>query len=124
MSKADCYDLMDHAGNIAGVSAFGGLTAGTEGMGTIPAAFIGEAVNYDVDHLGQWACDAVYDHPHSEILDVGYDANTHIAEYAFGNENSSVVQFEYADLTCQPLDEGLCVMPDIPDAIDSGGMGD
>jgi hypothetical protein len=114
MSEKDCITDVENVGSYAKDLISGVVAQQTHGMsGVVGGVTLGNLVSYGIDHLGQEVCNAIYDHPHS-LANVSYDANSHVVTYAFTSDNSSEVIFEYVDMTCQPLDEGLCVLPDNP----------
>ena len=120
MSKDDCYKDIDFTGQAAGVVTAGEL--GTHGVNVTIAGLAGLGVQHGVDYFGHQVCDAIYDQPALTLLDVDYDNSSHLVTYAFGSDASSNVTFEYADLSCQPLDEGVCVPDSTPNSGDHGSM--
>jgi hypothetical protein len=129
MSKETCYAWADVTGDVGGGAAGASAAVGSIELGPFAASAIGggvqAATNYGIDHTGQFVCDALYDPP-SELVAVDYYPDTDLVVYGFMDDNSSNVTFESYDISCAPLDEGLCVPADtVADSTPAdGGFGE
>jgi hypothetical protein len=119
MSKESCNIGTAYAEGattfVAGALVAGGAveTAGADLV--VGAAFVG-GVNAATHAIGEAVCNAIYD-PHS-IVDVSFDTHSNVVTYGIASENSSEIQFNSLDMTCQSSnDDGVCIPPDMSTSV-------